>query len=344
MKVQLEMIRGIMNGMTQAKKQGSKLQVYGSAPLNEDEATNQFCFFLKPGVTETHPGANFQDILELIINKINYFNLRIDEVHVLPSQYLQQNRIMNQHYGILDSLARNAVVCMSDQMRRQFREAYGVEASDVDLLGGFEFIKRFKDVSPVALDIIWSNIEHQRLSSGCFCGKVKIGNEVVFVINGFTPRQLSTYTDTHIAIAVFMFTGKVSWFNIRKYFVGKSDPKEAVSGSIRNELLVNQAPFGIRNVSIATNGAHLSAGPVEALGELRRFTSDLTSGKTRALADLQFGRKLARRFTLEEIDTILLNPMIEIDGQQRSIFDLTEEMDESMAIELLTSVMVNSLA
>jgi len=330
------MVQCIMDGMTRAKERGSKLRVYcADTPV---ELPNQLCLFLKPGAAETHPGANCEEILELVLTKIGTFKLHIDEVHVLPWQYLQQHRIMNQHYGVLDCLARNAAACMSDQMRRRFREVYGVESSDVDLLGGFEFVERFKDVSPVALDLIWSNVEHQRLASGCFCGRVKVGNEIVFVINGFTPRQLETYADPRVAIAVFVLTGRASWYDLRMYFVGKSNPREAAPGSIRNELFMNRIALGIRDLGIATNGAHLSAGPVEALAELRRFTSDFTSARRRPSTDLQFGRKLACRFTPEQIDSILLNPMIEVDGQKRSVFDLTEEMDEVMAVELLTSV------
>jgi hypothetical protein len=160
----------------------------------------------------------------------------------------------------------------------------------------------------------------------------------VFVINGFTPHQLSTYAGPHIAIVVFVLTGNASWREMRTHFIGKSDPKEAAPGSIRKELYENRTALGIRNLSLAANGAHLSAGPVEALVELRRFTSDFLYGKRRPIEDMQFGRKLALNFTREEIDRILENPAIEVNGLRRSIFDLTEEKDEQIAIELLSSL------
>lgn len=331
-----DLSRRIDEAVARAKLDGHKALAYTHP--TQAESANQWCCFLKPGVMETHPGEHFRRVVELVLDQVERFGLELNEVHVLPAAYLKRYRIMHQHYGVLASLACNALACMSDSMRCAFRQAYGVDAADVDVLGGFEFLERYGDVSPSALDLIWSNVEHCRLASGCFSGRIKVGNDTVFVINGFTPRQLATYTEPNIAIVVFMLSGDPTWAGMREDFIGRSDPALACPGSLRNALFVGRTALGIRDVSLATNGAHLSAGPVEALVELRRFTSDLTTGKRRPVTDLQFGRRLAQAFSPEGIESMLANPLVGMDGHKRSLFDLTEEMDEVTAIAFLKSV------
>jgi len=331
---QLQMIDRILDQMTKAKEKGIKLVAF-RADVGE-ESKNQFCLFLKPGVVEAHPADNFSRILDLVLEKIAFFHLHIEEVHVLPWQYLRDYRIMNQHYGVLDGIARNASACMSDQVRRRFREVYGADTNEVRVLGGFEFLDQFEEISPEALDVIWANAEHKRLASGCFCAKIKVGHKVIFLMNGFTPQQLNTYLDPKIAIVVFMLCGDASWRDLRINFAGKSDPSEAAPGSLRHDLFLNQEVLGIRELKLATNGAHLSAGPVEALVELRRFTSDFNFAGCRPLSDLQFGRKLSQRLRVDDIEHLLQNPFVQIAGQKESVFDLTEGMDESSALDVLT--------
>lgn len=49
-------------------------------------------------------------------------------------------------------------------------------------------------------------------------------------------------------------------------------------GSIRAELLKNKEKSGMVAVNIASNGVHMSAGPLEGLVELQRFLSDWDAG------------------------------------------------------------------
>src|SRR5438552_1447502 len=125
------LIHQINQGMIRAKQRGCILCVYDSVPFMG--AANQFCFFLKAGVIETHSSLYFPEIMELVLNKIMSFDLHIDEVYVLAAQYFKQHRIMNQYYGVFDSLVRNAVMCMSDNMRCRFRKTYSIDPDDVDL-------------------------------------------------------------------------------------------------------------------------------------------------------------------------------------------------------------------
>ena len=333
-----QIIARVIDGMKLSREQGCKLEIYNSP--DQDGFANEFCFFPKPTVAEKLSAGDFHPILELFLKTFKKFDLSVDEIHALPAQYLQQYNIMDKHYGVLEGFARRPLKHLTDQIRHRFREAYNVEMNSVDVLGGFEFIDRYRDMSASALDVVWSNVEHERLASGCFCGKIKVGNEVTYVINGFTPRQLSTYTDNDIVIVVFKLSGNASWSYIRTNFLGKPDPAAAVPGSIRHELFANRNHFGLREVSLARNGAHLSAGPIEALIELKRCLSNFANNNLRPIEAFQFGRKLISNFSPEEIAVILDNVTVEYEANKCSLYDLTEGMDESKTIELLSDLRV----
>jgi hypothetical protein len=61
-------------------------------------------------------------------------------------------------------------------------------------------------------------------------------------------------------------------------------------------------------------------------------------GSAPATRDFQFGRKLARLFSEQEVSAILANPVVALGSEEQSVFALTEEQDEDRALELLCSV------
>src|SRR5207248_304196 len=100
---------------------------------------NQFCLFLKPWITS--PTANLRAVLELVINKIESYELSINDVVVLSGPFLAKHRVMAAHYGKLNLLARDASrMCESTQLK--FLETFGVDVPKCAVLGGFEFIER----------------------------------------------------------------------------------------------------------------------------------------------------------------------------------------------------------
>ena len=146
--------------------------------------------------------------------------------------------------------------------------------------------------------------------------------------------MLRHYTRASARIHVFVLRGSESWKRVRSGFIGTTDPSNAQAGSIRRELLNRHEELGIPVISANLNGAHLSAGPIEGLVELLRFTDDRTS-EPPSPESFIFGAQLRSLFSLEQVERLLGNPDLDSGGSTVSVFDLTEELDASDAVARL---------
>jgi len=299
---------------------------------------NEFLFFIKPEITLPSPAVKLETILQLIHSKIMSFGLNIHSARILSAGYLAQYNIIAQHYGVINRVASAAVANMSEAARLQFRELYGHSVDEVKVLGGIEFLDHYKDFCAYSLGSLWQNTPFQKLAGGTYCVKVKMEDETVYLINGFHPRQLQHFTEKGRSIVVMTLSGDLSWREARNSFIGATDPSRAAPGSIRRELLENQAALGLSDVSPSANGVHLSAGPVEALVELVRYQSDFYDPlETRTYRDFSFGKQLQAVFPEEIIQRILDNVNLKVNGKTISVFDFTEEKDSDEALRHLTS-------
>jgi len=306
--------------------------------LELDIAKNEFLFFIKPEITLPSATVQLTKILDLIYSKLVGFGLQVHSLKVLSAGYLAQYNIIAQHYGVINRVASAAVANMSEAARLQFRELYGHSVDEVKVLGGIEFLDHYKDFCAYSLGSLWQNTPFQKLAGGTYCVKVKMEDETVYLINGFHPRQLQHFTEKGRSIVVMTLSGDLSWREARNSFIGATDPSRAAPGSIRRELLVNQAALGLSDVSPSANGVHLSAGPVEALVELVRYQSDFYDPlETRTYRDFSFGKQLQAVFPEEIIQRILDNVNLKVNGKTISVFDFTEEKDSDEALRHLTS-------
>lgn len=297
---------------------------------------NEFLFFIKPEITLASDAINLEAILELVQDKIESVGLTIHNVKVLSAKYLEQFNIIAQHYGVINKIASNAVESLSEGAKDKFKEIYGKAVNEVKVLGGVEFLNQYKAFNAHSLDYLWQNKDNKKLAGGTYAEDIKIDNEVLYVINGFHPRQLVHFTEKGRSIIVMTLSGDLNWSDARNNFIGATNPQNAKKGSLRREFLERKAELGLAEVSQGVNGVHLSAGPVEALVELKRYNSNFAdASKTRAFTDYSFGTKLAANFTPEQIEKIVNNANVTVNGKSVSIFDLTEEKDADEAINIL---------
>ena len=100
------------------------------------------------------------------------------------------------------------------------------------------------------------------------------------LVNGFIPGQVSTYGQPGTVTVVLRLASDLSWSAARHRLLGATDPADAVSGSFRYELWARREEIGLPRVDFNWNGAHLSAGPLEAIYELQLpcRTTDWLSG------------------------------------------------------------------
>jgi nucleoside diphosphate kinase len=305
------------------------------ADKNVTTSKHEFLFFIKPEITLKDPGLKTEAIINMMLDKIEKFGLAIRDIRILGASYLDKYNIIARHYGVINAMSRNPVEYFSQEASDKFRDAFGVEPDETNVIGSLEFLKEFVQFDPVSLESLWQNSKSVKLAGGTYCAPVAVDGQQLYLVNGFHPRQLIHFTEKGRSIVAFTLTGDLNWSDARNNFIGKTNPADAAKGSLRNDLLVNQERYGLKSVSPSNNGFHLSAGPVEGLVELIRYCSDFSTGREKEIDDFLFGRQLLEVFTPHETNKICDNSFVISEGKKISVFDLTEEKNSDVALELL---------
>lgn len=299
---------------------------------------NNWLFFIKPEITQPLPGIKLEEVVTLIMEQLQRYELTIHEVKLLSADYLKDHSLIKQHYGVIDTVATVGAAALSEVARERFRELFGVEAGEVKTLGGLQLLEQYPFFNAHSLDCLWQNQENLKLASGTYAEKVRIDQETLYLLNAFHPRQLEHFTATGRSIVVMSLSGTLSWKEARRNFIGATNPLVAEAGSLRRRLLEHRQELGLSEVSQSYNGVHLSAGPVESLVESLRFESDHDRGVVLDPSTLPFGRLCVEAFGGVP-DALLQNATITIDGHAKSVFDLTEELDAVAAIDVLKGLL-----
>jgi hypothetical protein len=333
------MAASIIKSIKKAQAEELYLSEINSSPgLTSGE--NEFLFFIKPEITTPSDTIKLEEIVQLILEKINLFGLKIGDVRVLSAKYLDKYDIIAEHYGVINRMATNPIRFFSERAAEKFKEFYGASIHDVKVVGGLELLKQEPNFDPYTLDSYWKTLDLKKLASGVYCAKSSRSPNWSYLINGFHPRQLNHFTEKGKSIVVMALSGDLSWEHARNFFIGSTDPMKAEAGSLRRELLDRKGILGLAEISQSFNGIHLSAGPVEALCELKRFISDFSDANfIRHIESFSFGMKLSKVFDSKRFEAIIANTNIVFNGKRQSIFDLTENCNSTQAISLLQEVM-----
>ena len=302
--------------------------------------SNEFLMFVKPEITIDDPTLEFNQIMEMIFDKMEEYNLRVKNMQAISAGYLKKYDIIAQHYGVINQLARDAKGNLSDGAKTKFEEIAGKSMDDANMLGGLEFIEQYPHFNATSLDHLWQNSKVEKLAGGTYMARLVIDGQEVFLVNGFHPRQLEHFILPGRSIITMTITGDTSWKDARGKFIGSTDPSKAEKGSIRRELLEKKDEYGLTAVTPSWNGVHLSAGPVEGLVELLRYNSNFAENIILQPGDFAFGRMLQENFNVQEIHHILNNGKVNVNGDEISVFDLTEEKDSREALEVLKTGMI----
>ena len=105
------------------------------------------------------------------------------------------------------------------------------------MLGSLQFLQQYPSFTPDSLQQLWQQSRTAKLSGGNYCAVVKAEGEDVYLINGFHPKQLIHFTAEGRMIIPFKLAGNLDWAVARNQFIGKTNPADALPGSLRNELL-----------------------------------------------------------------------------------------------------------
>jgi hypothetical protein len=239
---------------------------------------------------------------------------------------------------VINKLSNDVKANIADAGKDTFKKLYGIEFDKAEVFGSFEFIEEFGDFTPLTLDYLWQNKKFEKLSGGTYCMELDFNGRMVYLINGFHPRQIAHFTEEGRSIITFTLVGDLDWSVARNDFIGSTLPQNAKEGSLRRYFLNNRKKLGLPSISSSWNGVHLSAGPVEGLIELMRYNSNFQAGDTKTPEDYQFGNILMEHFDDDTIYDIMNNAVVDYNGEKISIFDLTEEKNSDEAIDLLKQV------
>jgi hypothetical protein len=302
---------------------------------NEVFGKNEFLFFIKPEITLDDENINFSDIVKLVLKKIESFSIKIKNIRIVNAAYLAKHNIIAKHYGVINMLSRNIRAYASEEAKSNFEKIFGISFEDSEVWGSLEFLEKYPHFTPTGLSFLWQNAATEKIAGGTYVQKLTLDGQTVFIVNGFHPRQLEHFTAKDRCIVTMTLVGDISWKEARNSFVGKTNPGDALPGSIRHELLINKEKFGLHSVSSSWNGVHLSAGPVEGLVELMRYNSDYEHSIVQSAQDYTFGLKLAEKLENSKAEKLLKNPIVQFNNKLVSIFDLTEETDSDECLEIL---------
>jgi nucleoside diphosphate kinase len=314
-------------------QQISYAQVYQSP--TEIKGKNEFMFFIKPEITLADDNIKHEQIIKLILDKIESVGLKIAAINVLSADYLEKYDIIAKHYGVINKISRDAKNTLTDAAKIKFNDIYGTSFNEAEVFGSLEFLKEFPEFTPLTLDYLWQNKKFEKLAGGTYALDFNFNGRKVFLINGFHPRQLDHFVKKGRSIITFTLVGDLNWSDARTKFIGATDPEKAISGSLRRYFLENRENLGLPSISSSWNGVHLSAGPIEGLVELLRYNSNFEKNNLLKPENYAFGKMLLNKFGESKLNDLMNNISLHINNQSISVFDLTEEKDSDEALNIL---------
>lgn len=306
----------------------------------EEMTINQFAVFLKPEATAILDDVNVEEILHLVLHALACYAVEFGAVRICSSDYLKSYRIIDRHYGVINRVSRYGIEALSSEAKNTLENVFAGDVhSEVEILGGHQFLERYPVFSAQELGAISDTLSPKKLAAGTYCIRFEWSGKVFLLLNSFHPFQLEKYTAKGKSIIVFEGRSHTPWRVLRQQLLGATDPNRAAEGSIRRSLLQQQRDLGLAEVNMSNNGLHLSAGPLEGMVELQTFFSDFEEGMQLDLQKTCFGQLVLSKAHHEQLlSKLAANPLLKISGRPASAFDLTEEMDSEAAARKLVDV------
>ena len=297
------------------------------------EKQNQMIFFFKPEVFMFTKKTMPLGIINLVLRTFESYAVQVSGVIILSGQTLATKKIMDNHYGYINRMSKASAKELSVEDRSEMFRRLGVDQS-VRILGGHEFLEKYKFHDSYTLERIWESKKHEKLHSGLYYQLQVVDGEKVVIINGFHPSQIAHFTRLDRRIAVLLLDSDAPWRVLRRRMLGDTFPEAALPGSIRRVLHDRAHDFGFHDVIVSNNCVHLSAGPFEAFFEINNFLSQTATVdfniKATRLARYMFANDLG----LNHIDYLLTNPKTIMNEENTSLFEATEELDTLSSVQL----------
>jgi hypothetical protein len=297
--------------------------------VGETEKQNELVFFIKPELFDVEDPSKIRNSLQLIEDKFDSFDIKVNGMAIVPGAFLEKHEIMNRHYGFINQLSRMASTMIEKETRQRLFSALEIEdQGEHKILGGHEFLKHF-DTDIATLSDIWFAQKANKLRSGFYFIEDTFLGESFILVNGFHPSQLAHFTREDHRILLMLLHTDTDWYDLKFELVGDTFPERAKPDSIRGQLYADPDRYDQKEVGINTNGVHLSAGPFEAAFEVVNFFGALLNLKPEQTPPLAIKRAQQSGFSKEETLSLLDNPSL----NSSDLFSETENLNTPEAVE-----------
>lgn len=314
-------------------KSANKATIIQPVHIGETNKQNELVFFIKPELFDVQDDEKIHNSLSLCQNKFKLFDVEVNGAVIVPGDILETHKIMNRHYGFINQLSRRASEIVDRETRQRiFKLLELKEQGAHQVLGGHEFLNAF-DVDVDILSDIWFAQEAKKLRSGFYFIEDTFQGQPIILVNGFHPSQLLHFTRADHRIYLMLLHTDADWHEMKFDLVGDTFPERAKPSSIRGRLYADPKHFGQKEVTINTNGVHLSAGPFEAAFEVVNFFGNLINFNPKKTLPLTIKRAVEAGIPKNQALSLLDNPEI----NDSDLFSETENMNTSQAVRLAKS-------
>lgn len=265
------MDKGLINTFLEtAGKDKENPKIVSDFKFKTDKKNQLFAFF-KPEVFLNKTPEQTEKIMSLVFDKLDEYKVSIDGAAVFPGRAIGKYSIMDRHYGVINTLSKNASKILTKDERDLVFKTLGLKDKNVPILGGHEAFAISGFDKTIDFDNYWLESPSTKIKSGFYVRTMKIADRDTIVVDGFHPHQLAHYTETDRNLGVMLVTSDTAWSTLRTDMLGETFPEKALPDSIRGTLHLNAKDYGFEKVMIDNNIMHLSAGPSEALFEIDNF-------------------------------------------------------------------------
>jgi hypothetical protein len=310
------------------------ISVIQQALIGQGAWENELLLFVKPEAFIQKSVEQVELILDLVLQKMQDFNVQVDGSLIIGGKVLEQECIMNQHYGLINKLSTSASQLLVGDDLQKVATALEINISDYELLGGHEYLNRYPQETSIDLDQLWFSGRSTKIRSGFYVRDVLKDGKKLVLVNAFHPEQLNHYTNPEHRIVLFLAHSNTDWSELKNKMAGATFPDKADTSSIRGSLYSNPGLYGFESVGVANNAIHLSAGPFEAMFEIANFFGKIMGFDLAQQPSLVLQRMIEHGISMERALKSIENPVLTDTPTPLDLFTATEDMNTGDALLL----------
>lgn len=306
--------------------------------LSSNNVPNQFLLLLKPEAINISSNSDVLGILDLIFSTMGKFHVYTNRIRILKGDFILKNDLLKIQYNTLNLLSHLGYSISSDSIRCKINNYISKLPHIPSILGGHEFLKAYNDFSPFSLSVLSDNLGTVKLGAGIYITNVEVTGKSIIILNPFHPFQAKWFTqDSSMVIAIECFSYK-SWPFLRKHFAGFIEPSKALKHSLRKKLFEKRKELRISSISKCFNFIHISPGPIEAALQIERYFLDASTDRNNFHQTILEKILLKQGFERDFLEKLWKNPEVLYNSSTKHLFEHTEDMDISTAINLITKI------